>query len=95
MEGAMRTYRSFLSCSFDKKDEEVVNNFVRIIKGLGIEPEIYNYPELGRLPARIKEHISRSDCLIAIATKRKKLEEVRFMGMSRLDPERNDPCLRL
>lgn len=67
-------FRAFVSCSFAGDDVEVVEFFKRLIRSFDIEPEVYDYQEIGRVPDKIKEHIVRSDCLIAIATRRKKIE---------------------
>lgn len=67
-------FKAFLSCSFAQEDREVIEFFKRLIRSFDIEPEIYDYQEIGRLPDKVKEHIIRSDCLIAIATRRKKIE---------------------
>ncbi len=71
-------FKAFLSCSLEEKDKEVVEFFKRIIRSFGIEPEVYDYQEIGRIPDKVKENIIRSDCLIAIATRRKKIEDSDF-----------------
>ncbi|NIM03293.1 hypothetical protein GTN66_03980, partial [bacterium] len=68
-------FRSFLSCSFAAEDRGIVEFFMKLIRAFGIEPEIYDYQEIGRTPDKVKENIIKSDCLIAIATRRKKIEE--------------------
>lgn len=67
-------FKAFLSCSLAPEDREVVDFFRRLIKSFEIDTEIYDYQEVGRLPDKVKEHIIESDCLIAIATRRKKIE---------------------
>lgn len=67
-------FKSFLSCSFEQEDREIIDFFTKIIKSFGIEPQIYDYQEIGTIPDKVKEKIIRSDCLIAIATRRKKIE---------------------
>ena len=67
-------FKAFLSCSFAEEDKEIIEFFQKIIKAFDIEPKIYDYQEIGRIPDKVKEHIIKSDCLIAIATRRKKLE---------------------
>ena len=67
-------FKAFLSCSFTQEDKEIIDFFKKIIKSFDIEPEIYDYQEIGRIPDKVKENIIRSDCLIAIATRRKKIE---------------------
>ncbi|MCL0102899.1 TIR domain-containing protein [Dehalococcoidia bacterium] len=68
-------FKAFFSCSFTHQDEEIINFFKKIIRSFDIEPEIYDYQEIGRMPDKVDEHIRRSDCLIAIATRRKKIED--------------------
>ena len=67
-------FKSFLSCSFVEEDKEVIDFFRKLVTSFNIEPEIYDYQEIGRIPDKVKENIVRSDCLIAIATRRKKIE---------------------
>lgn len=67
-------FKAFLSCSLEEKDKEVIEFFAKIIRSFDIEPKIYDYQEIGRIPDKVKENIIRSDCLIAIATRRKKIE---------------------
>jgi len=67
-------FKAFLSCSLSPEDRGIIEFFRKLIKSFGIEPEIYDYQEIGRIPDKVKENIIRSDCLIAIATKRKKIE---------------------
>lgn len=68
-------FKAFLSCSFAQEDKEIIEFFQKIIKAFNIEPNIYDYQEIGRVSDKIKEHIIKSDCLIAIATRRKKLAD--------------------
>ncbi len=68
-------FKAFLSCSFAEEDKEITEFFQKIIKAFDIEAKIYDYQEIGRIPDKVKEHIIKSDCLIAIATRRKKLED--------------------
>jgi hypothetical protein len=67
-------FRAFLSCSFAPEDKKIVDFFTNIIKSFDIEPELYDYQTIGRVSDEVKTHIIRSDCLIAIATRRKKIE---------------------
>lgn len=68
-------FKAFLSCSLAEEDKEVIDFFRKLIKSFDIEPEIYDYQEIGRIPDKVKENVIRSDCLIAIATRRKKIED--------------------
>lgn len=67
-------FKAFLSCSFAEDDKNVIDFFEKMIAAFDIDPLIYNYQEIGRVSNKIKEKIIKSDCLIAIATKRKKIE---------------------
>lgn len=67
-------FKAFLSCSLADDDKDIVDLFKRIIRSFDIQPEVYDYQEIGRLPDKVKENIVRCDCLIAIATRRKKIE---------------------
>ena len=67
-------FKAFVSCSLAQEDKEIIDFFKKIIRSFDIEPEIYDYQEIGRVPDKVKENIIRSDCLIAIATRRKKIE---------------------
>ena len=67
-------FHAFLSCSLSSEDTEVVDMFKRLIRSFDIDPFVYDYQELGRIPDKVKEHIIKSDCLIAIATRRRKIE---------------------
>lgn len=67
-------FKAFLSCSLQPEDKEAVEFFKRLIRSFDIESEIYDYQEIGRIPDKVKERIANSDCLIAIATKRQKIE---------------------
>lgn len=67
-------FRAFISCSFAAEDADVVDTFRRLIRSFDIEAEVYDYQEFGRIPDKVKEHIVRADCLIALATRRKKIE---------------------
>jgi hypothetical protein len=68
------SFKAFLSCSLDSEDREIVDFFRGIIRGFDIDPQVYDYQEIGRLPDNIKERIINADCLIAIATRRQKIE---------------------
>ena len=68
-------YKAFLCCSFAEGDKEIMDFFTKIIKSFDIEPQVYDYQEIGRIPDKVKENILRSDCLIAIATRKEKTED--------------------
>ncbi len=67
-------FKAFLSCSLADEDKEVIEFFEKMVKSFNIEPKIYDYQEVGRIPDQVKENIIKSDCLIAIATRRKRIE---------------------
>ena len=67
-------FKAFLSCSLATEDSTVVDVFRSLVRSFDIEPFVYDYQEVGRIPDKLKEHIINSDCLIAIATRRQKLE---------------------
>jgi hypothetical protein len=66
-------FKAFLSCSFSREDREIIDYFKKLIQAFDIEPLVYDYQEVGRLGDKIKENITKSDCLIAIVTRRKKV----------------------
>jgi len=67
-------FKAFLSCSFAEEDKEVIDFFKRMIEAFDIDLMVYDYQEIGRISDKIKENIIKSDCLIAIATRRNKIE---------------------
>ncbi len=68
------SYRAFLSCSFDEEEETLVDFFKKMISSFDITPVVYDYQEIGGLSEKIKGKISECDCLIAIITRKNKLE---------------------
>jgi hypothetical protein len=66
-------FKAFLSCSFSREDREIIDYFTKLIQAFDIEPLVYDYQEVGRLGDKVKENITKSDCLIAIVTRRKKV----------------------
>lgn len=67
-------FQAFMSCSFEKEDKKTRDFFGKLIRSFDIEPKFYDYQEIGKLPDKVKENILLSDCLIAIATRRQKIE---------------------
>jgi hypothetical protein len=67
-------FKAFLSCSFAPEDRQLVDFFGRIIRSFEIDPFTYDFQEVGRIPEKVKERIITADCLIAIATRRSKIE---------------------
>lgn len=67
-------FKAFLSCSFAPGDRELLDFFKRLIDAFDIEAVVYDYQEIGRLQDKVKEHITACDCLIALATRRDKIE---------------------
>ena len=68
------TFQSFVSCSFQPEDRKLVEFFLRLLRAFRLEPFVYDYQEIGRLSDKVKEHIISRDCLVAIATRRQKIE---------------------
>lgn len=67
-------FKAFLSCSLADEDKEMIDFFSNMVAALDIDLLTYDYQEIGRIPDKIKENIIKSDCLIAIATRRNKIE---------------------
>lgn len=67
-------FKAFLSCSLSAEDRETTDFFRKLIRSFDIDSEVYDYQEIGRIPDKVKENIARSDCLIAIATQRNRIE---------------------
>ncbi len=67
-------YNVFLSCSIDEADKDVVDFFKKMVTSFDMVPLVYDYSEIGGLTNKIKEKIEKSDCLIAVITRRDKIE---------------------
>ena len=67
-------YNVFLSCSIDEADKDVVDFFKKMISSFEMDPLVYDYSEIGGLTDKIKEKIKKSDCVIALITRRDKIE---------------------
>lgn len=67
-------FNAFLSCSLERNDKEVLEFFKKLIESFDIDPEVYDYQEPGRVPEMVQKKITACDCLIAIATRRNKIE---------------------
>src|SRR6266446_2217192 len=67
-------FKAFLSCSFVPEDRPLIEFFSRLIRSFDIEPFTYDFQEVGHLSEKVKERIITADCLIAIATRRSKIE---------------------
>ena len=67
-------FTAFISCSFADEDKEIIDFFRKMISAFTIDPFTYDYQEVARVSEKLKEHIMASDCLIAIATRRNKIE---------------------
>ncbi|MEA3282878.1 MAG: hypothetical protein U9Q68_10080 [Euryarchaeota archaeon] len=69
------TFKGFLSCSFSKEDEWLVELFKKYIESLGFQLIVYDFQEPATtIPNGIKEQIQTCDCLIALVTKKLKVE---------------------
>ncbi len=67
-------FKAFLSCSFAEEDTEIIDFIKKMVAAFDIDLKIYEYQEIGRISDKVKENIIKSDCLIAIATRRNKIE---------------------
>jgi hypothetical protein len=67
--------KAFLSCSFSKEDRSVVEIFRRLLSALEMTPDIHAGVDVGPLAPEIQERIKASDCVVAIATRRDRLQE--------------------
>jgi len=67
-------YNAFLSCSIDEADKDVTEFFKKMISSFDMDPLVYDYSEIGGLTDKIKEKIKKSDCVIALITRRDKIE---------------------
>ncbi|MBW2739892.1 MAG: hypothetical protein JRE64_13840 [Deltaproteobacteria bacterium] len=68
------TFKGFLSCSFSKEDKWLKEFFEKYIKSLGFQLIVYDFQEPATIPNGIKEQIQMCDCLIALVTRRFKVE---------------------
>ena len=68
------TFKGFLSCSFSKEDKWLMELFEKYIESLGFQLIIYDFQEPTTIPNGIKEQIQMCDCLIALVTRRFKVE---------------------
>ncbi len=68
------SYNVFLSCSIDEADKDVVDFFKKMVNSFDMVPLVYDYSEVGGLTGKIKEKIEKSDCLIAVITRKDKIE---------------------
>lgn|GEM_PF-2490586 len=75
-------FKAFLSCSFSEEDRDLVDFFVKLINSFDIYPMVYDYQEIGKLSSKIQEHILKSDCLIALALRKNKIEGTDFWSCS-------------
>ncbi len=67
-------FKAFLSCSFAQEDREIVDLFQAFCDSFGFEVVKYDFQEPRRLTEAIKEYIVNSDCVIAVLTRRNRLE---------------------
>lgn len=68
-------FQVFLSCSFSATDKAIVDFFHRFIESFGFEVVKYDFQEPVPLSDAIKNQIRKADCLIAIATRRDRIQE--------------------
>ena len=67
-------YNVFLSCSVDEADKDVVDFFKKMVNSFEMVPLVNDYTEIGGLTDKVKEKIEKSDCLIAVITRKDKIE---------------------
>jgi len=75
-------FKAFLSYSFASEDEEITDFFKKFVRSFDIETRSYDYQEIGKISDKVKENIINADCMIAIATKKKKIEGTEFWSCS-------------
>ena len=80
-------FKAFLSCSLAEEDKEIRDFFSEVIRSFDIEPLVYDYQEIGRVTDKVKEHIMQSDCVVAIVTRKQKIEDTDYWAC-RIDPPR-------
>ena len=74
--GNMEKYRAFIAHSIDKKDKLVVESFLKILSQASIEGYLSElHPQPRPIPEKIRQNIEQADCLVAIITKKYKIEE--------------------
>lgn len=67
-------YKAFISCSFNKDDEKIINTIKNFAESLGFIPYIANDGHSKAPIEKVKAEILEADCLIAICTKKAKIE---------------------
>lgn len=68
-------FSAFVSCSVHPEDESIINRFLDVLKDCNIEPFVLGLkPEVELLREQIRSQIERTDCTIAIMTRRDKIE---------------------
>jgi hypothetical protein len=70
----MRTRTVFLAHSDAREDASIVDLFERLLRAFDMEVIRYNYQEPEQLQQRIPEIIAECDGVVAVATKRRKLD---------------------
>lgn len=69
------TFSAFVSCSVRLEDESIINRFLDVLKACNIELHVFGLkPEVGLWREQIRSQIKRTDCTIAIMTRRDKIE---------------------
>ncbi len=68
-------FKALLSCSFAPEDQHIVDFFKEYIESFGFEVIKYDFQEPIPLPDGVKNQIRNADCLVAIATRRHRIQE--------------------
>ena len=82
-------FKALLSCSLAPEDQPIVDFFKKYIESFGFDVIKYEFQEPVPLPDGVKNQIRKADCLIAIATRRHRIQEseVEESGDSWICPE--------
>lgn len=79
---SQKKFKAFVSCSFDEIDKDVVNYFCNLISSFDFQIDVSNEGHPSPVQEKVKSSISISDCLIAICTKKNKIENSEFFKTS-------------
>ncbi len=67
-------FKAFMSCSFSESDSSIADFFKSYLESFGLDVFKYDFQEPNPLTESIKNHIKESDCLVAIMTRRDRLD---------------------
>jgi len=71
-------YTAFVSCSFAKKDQKLIDYLCKLIKAVKFEPHVARQATPEPVPEKIKDDIRSRDCFIAILTHDEKTADGKF-----------------